>query len=388
MWPEFIVALKEFQDHLTSKRFLIIFGVLLLVFAYAMVDGMGTYNDMLNSYKTSSQQNQQQPWFQEQVASLQDQIQQAENSGAQAEDIAALQYQLDSMVNPPMPSMLFVFTDLNRYFILIGMVLSISMGFDLISRENEEGSLKSLLSHPVYRDAVVNGKTLGAITVLVVVLASAFLISMSIMLFYGIIPRADELPRILAYFLLALLYCLVFFSLAMMTSTVAKNSSMSVMYVLGIVVGLMIISMFSFQVTALILGPAPSQGGDLIALTASAANESGTSTGLLASGDQLITAKGVDQLQRDYYDRQYLISDLISSIAPMSNFGDHIAVAVLSQQVSASYDSAATAGQYGVRSGTVLDSLLSVWANILVLIVEIIIAFAISYVKFLRVDIR
>ena len=91
-----------------------------------------------------------------------------EARGAPAEEIESLQYQLDKMVNPDMPSMLFVFSTFNsKYFIMIAMVLSITVGFDLITREREEGSLRSLLSHPVYRDSVINGKFLAVVGVLV-----------------------------------------------------------------------------------------------------------------------------------------------------------------------------------------------------------------------------
>jgi ABC-type transport system involved in multi-copper enzyme maturation permease subunit len=45
-------------------------------------------------------------------------------------------------------------------------------------------------------------------------------------------------------------------------------------------------------------------------------------------------------------------------------------------------------GYYGLTKTTVWDALGSVWVNILVLIAEILAAFGIAYVKFLRTDIR
>jgi ABC-2 type transport system permease protein len=157
MKPELIVAAKEFRDHVTSKRFLVIFAILLLMCAYAIVTGMDQYNKTLDNYK----QNQKQPWYQQQIAELQKQITDAQARGDPQEMIDSLQAQLDSMLNPSMPSILTFFYSLGQYFSLIGMVLGIALGFDLITREKEEGSLKSLLSHPVYRDSVINGKTLG-----------------------------------------------------------------------------------------------------------------------------------------------------------------------------------------------------------------------------------
>ena len=86
MRPELIVAGKEFRDHLTSKRFLIIFGILLLLSVISMAQGMSQYNQMLDSYKQAAAENPQQPWFQEQVASLRQQIADAEARSASAEE--------------------------------------------------------------------------------------------------------------------------------------------------------------------------------------------------------------------------------------------------------------------------------------------------------------
>ncbi len=68
MRPELIVAGKELRDHVTSRRFLIIFAILLLISVYSIVTGMDQYNQMLDSYKQNQQQSQQQDWFKEQVA--------------------------------------------------------------------------------------------------------------------------------------------------------------------------------------------------------------------------------------------------------------------------------------------------------------------------------
>ena len=201
MRPELIVAGKELRDHVTSRRFLIIFAILLLISVYSIVTGMDQYNKTLDSYKES----QQQDWYQQQIADLQKQIQDAQARGDSQELIDNLQAQLDSMINPSMPSVMTIFYSLNQYFVWICILLAIALGFDLITREKEEGSLKSLLSHPVYRDSVINGKTLGAITVLIAAMGAAFLITIAIVLFFGVVPSVDELLRIAGYFLMALI---------------------------------------------------------------------------------------------------------------------------------------------------------------------------------------
>jgi len=69
MRPELIVAGKEFRDHITSKRFLVIFAVLMLVAVISMAGGMSQYNESLDNYKKQNAENAQQDWYKEQVAS-------------------------------------------------------------------------------------------------------------------------------------------------------------------------------------------------------------------------------------------------------------------------------------------------------------------------------
>ena len=68
MRPELIVAGKEFRDHLTSKRFLAIFAILMLVAVIGMATGMDQYNKSLDQYKKSQADMQQQQWFKDEVA--------------------------------------------------------------------------------------------------------------------------------------------------------------------------------------------------------------------------------------------------------------------------------------------------------------------------------
>ena len=108
--------------------------------------------------------------------------------------------QLNSLTNPPMPSVLEVFNSMVIFFTFLGMILGAAMGFDRISREKDEGSLKFLVSSPIYRDAIINGKTIGAIATLAVALAAAFLLAIAIVMLRGVVPGLDDLLRIAAFF--------------------------------------------------------------------------------------------------------------------------------------------------------------------------------------------
>ncbi len=395
MRPELIVAGKEFRDHLTSKRFLIVFAILLLLSVISMAQGMSQYNDMLDSYKQSAAQNPQQPWFQEMVAGLRQQIADAQANGASAEEIKALQYQLDKLINPDMPSMLFVFSTFNsKYFIMIGMVLSITVGFDLITREREEGSLRSLLSHPVYRDSVINGKFLAVIGVLVTAIGMVFLLMLATMLFYSVVPSWDDLQRIFVYFLMALLYCGVFFAFAMMASSIAKSSAMSIMIVLGIAMALLIIPQSSYDIANFILGPPPEAKWIEPPVILPAEGNASGSAALPAKMDPSMISgpsPGWNTEIQQYYEKQRMITEAINTISPMYNFGDRISNAIIykSGGIMPLLDASRAKSVVAVYDDpNIIDSLASVWINILALIAELIIPLVVSYVVFLRADVR
>jgi ABC-2 type transport system permease protein len=341
MRPELIVARKEFLDHLTSKRFLAIFAIMILLAILSMMSGLTQYNQTLQDYKDSAAQNQ-------------------------------LTHQSGVSVALAMPSVLTVFSSMNQYLVLIAAILSVAMGFDLISKEKEEGSLKSLLSHPVYRDSVINGKLIGALSVLTVVMCSTFLITIAVMLFYGIVPTADDLIRIGAYFVMALLYCGVFFAISTMASTIAQTSAMAVLYTIAIVLVLYMITSFSGQVAGVIVGPAP----QYVPMPAEDLSSSASSN----------SVPGADNAQQYYTTKSEIIDD-INTLSPVYAFSDKISNAILYMAGAQAVTSGPSA-YGGYTEPSILDSLSLVWTSVLAMIVELILPLAISYVIFLRMDIR
>jgi ABC-2 type transport system permease protein len=52
---------------------------------------------------------------------------------------------------------------LTQFVAFFGPLIGLLLGFDTINRERNEGTLSKLLSQPIYRDAVINGKFLAAV---------------------------------------------------------------------------------------------------------------------------------------------------------------------------------------------------------------------------------
>lgn len=387
MRPELIVAEKEFRDHLASKRFLAIFTILMLLSFYGVYSGIDAYNKKLDQYKNPPLVMEQ-PFMKEAVESLQKQIQEAEARGDSPESIQALKDQLNLLTNPPMPSVLEVFNSMVIFFTFLGMILGAAMGFDQISKERDEGTLKFLVSSPIYRDAIINGKAIGAIATLAVALAAAFLLAIAIVMLRGVVPGLDDMLRIAAFFVAALLYCTVFFAIAMMMSAITKSTSMSVICIVGLVVLLIVFSILALVVSGFIaqaiVGPAPPiDYGSLLNNSTGSANVS-----------YIVTNSEYMNYTTRLVAMEFQISDAITTVSPVNDFGGFMGMgiggignAILSKTPVQPFSFSLIATT-SARQVSLLDSLASVWVKIFALIVEMVIAFAISYVAFMRMDVR
>ncbi len=360
MRSEFVVAAKEFKDNLNSKRFLILFGLLTLLSIIGAITGIGDYNSALDSYNSNLNQ----------ASSLPGNIK----------------------IFVDMPSILQIFSSYGTYIASFGMLLAVSMGFDLISREKEEGTLKILLTHPVFRDQVINGKILGSAAMMIVVLLSTFLAIVAIMLFFGIVPSGDDLVRLGAFFLAVVLFLLAYLAISVMSSTISKSSSMAMLIAIAIVLVGMVIPNVSGAVADVVLGQEPQMsivstsggqitggsGGQTITFQAFESNQTGGKQG---------TPMQINPEYTDYWNKRNQITGIINVISPSNDF-DAISRAITGRQGSLNQG---TAGLYQRLAGetvSVWDSLSSVWMNFLALIVMIVAGFGISYAKFVRVDVR
>ena len=379
MRKEFIVAEKEFKDHLKSKRFLALFAIVMILAIAGMFGGLDNYHQQLDQYKSQQAQNVQNGNNAMMIQSMQANLDNLTASGADQHDIEVAQYQLEDAKNPIMPSILTIYYSLTNPFYTVGMILAIAIGFDLITREHDDGTLKSLLSRPIYRDSVINGKAIAAIALIAVVLAATFLISGAILLFNHIVPQGDDLSRMIALYVVSLLYMVVFLAIAMMVSALAKNTSMAMIISLGIVVVIYVIPSIAWPITSAIIGPQPQYPQYNYDPSADPQQQQQL---------QAQMQKQYDMAEANYYNEQTNIQNILNGISPQYWYGQ--LTSALSSRSSPGY----TPGtdwviiEHKNLSMTVWDSISYYWIGLLVIIVEIILAFAVSYVKFMRMDIR
>ncbi|MEE8420408.1 MAG: ABC transporter permease [Dehalococcoidales bacterium] len=119
--------------------------------------------------------------------------------------------------------------------VLLVPIIGIALGFDAINSERTGGTLSRILSQPLYRDSVINGKFLaGVVTLVVMVGASVLLISGYGLRMIGVPPTAEEVIRLFMYFVLTIIYGAFWMGLAMMFSILLRRISSSLLISLGI----------------------------------------------------------------------------------------------------------------------------------------------------------
>lgn len=110
----------------------------------------------------------------------------------------------------------------------LGPLVGLTMGFDAINGERDRGTLSRILSQPIYRDALINGKFLAGVAVLsIMIFGLGFLVAGFGLLMIGVPPTVEEVFRILAYLALSVIYISFWLALAMLFSILFRETSTS-----------------------------------------------------------------------------------------------------------------------------------------------------------------
>jgi ABC-2 type transport system permease protein len=170
MWT---ICRKELADHFSSTRFLILFCLILMV-------------ALVSTYMAA----------------------------------ANIREALEGVAKPSHVFLL-IFTTPGKFFSLVqfiaffGPLLGIIMGFDAINRERQHRTLAKLVSQPIFRDAVINGKFLaGVITVSIALLSLMLLLSGLGLMTVGVVPGPDEIGRLAIYLVISIAYVSFWLGLA------------------------------------------------------------------------------------------------------------------------------------------------------------------------------
>jgi len=86
-------------------------------------------------------------------------------------------------------------------------IVGIMLGFDAINSERSSGTLSRLLSQPIYRDAVVNGKFLaGVVTMAVMITGIVLLVGGMGLRMIGVPPSSEEVIRLIVFLAMSIVY--------------------------------------------------------------------------------------------------------------------------------------------------------------------------------------
>ena len=231
---------------------------------------------------------------------------------------------------------------LATFLSIFGPLVGITLGFDAISGEYANGTLSRVLSQPIYRDSLINGKFLAGLATVAIFWAAILLIVIGLgITLLGFPPNGEELWRMLIFTVVGILYVgfwlalALLFSLLFQRTVTAALASLAVWLFLAIFVRMVTQSMAS----------------------------------LFASTNINIDAK-------------------ISRLSPNTLFAS--AVRILIDPGGEIFDRA-TRGQAEGILPTPLDlgqSLLLILPHLTTLLAMVVICFGIAYIKFMRDEIR
>lgn len=109
-----------------------------------------------------------------------------------------------------------------------GPLVGLSLGFDAINRELSEGTMSRVLSQPVYRDSVINGKFLAGVVTIAVMLLSLILIVSGLGLqLIGVPPTLEEILRLLLFVVITIIYIAFWLGLSILFSILFRRTTTS-----------------------------------------------------------------------------------------------------------------------------------------------------------------
>lgn len=244
---------------------------------------------------------------------------------------------------------------LPSFFVFIsflGPLLGISLGFDTINSEQHRGTLSRILSQPVHRDYLINAKFVASLIVISVMLfALGFLVMGLGMIIIGIPPTPEEFWRVIFFIMLSILYIAFWLNLAILCSVKFRQAATS---------ALSCIAVWLFFTVFYNL---------IINLIANAIKPSGFASERQIFHYQQIILVFMRLLPSELYSEATttLLMPSVRSLGPMTT-----------EQIVGTIPGPLPLGQ----------SVLLVWPQLTGLIAATILCFVISYVSFMRREIR
>jgi len=117
----------------------------------------------------------------------------------------------------------------------IGPLLGIGLGFDAVNAERGKGTLSRLMSQPIHRDYVINGKFVGALAVISAMFAALVFMMLGVgLVVTGIQPSPEEFWRMMLFLALSICYVAFWLNLAIVFSIRFRQAATSALTCIAI----------------------------------------------------------------------------------------------------------------------------------------------------------
>jgi len=231
-------------------------------------------------------------------------------------------------------------------------LLGVAFAFDAVNGERHQGTLPRLLSQPIHRDDVINGKFVAGLAVISLALTVMVLIISGFgLLRLGISPSPQEILRIVAWLLLTILYVGLWLAFGTLLSVVIRRAATSALVGFGVWLFVAIPLFGPFLVNLL---------GQILTAGAATISEA-------ASTQQLLLR---------------LLPTRVYTEASVALLDPSIRTLSAADTYNPSY------AQQLPTLASVDQSLLLVWPHVVTLVALMIGCFALAYVRFMRQEIR
>lgn len=143
---------------------------------------------------------------------------------------------------------------------LLGPLLGIAFGFDAVNGERALGTLPRLVAQPIYRDDVINGKFVAGLGVVAMALGALTAIVSAVGLVrIGVVPSGAEVARLLAYLVVSVVYVGFWLALGTLFSVVVDRAATSA---LAAIAAWLVSTLFAGLLVGIVAGflaPVPDQ---------------------------------------------------------------------------------------------------------------------------------
>ena len=231
-------------------------------------------------------------------------------------------------------------------------LLGVAFAFDAVNGERHQGTLPRLLSQPIHRDDVINGKfAAGLITITLGLGAVVTIIAGIGMLRLGITPSPEEALRVIAWVLVTGLYVALWLSFGLLLSVVIRRAATSAL--VGFGVWLFVAIPFAGPLLTSLLG------------------------GFLASGAK--TAADA-----------YSTVQWVQRLLPGQVYAEASTALLRPSVTSIDYSQLYGSQELPLRDTllTIDQSVLLVWPHVVILVALTIGCFALAYARFMRQEVR